>query len=123
MLSCARSILAGGMIEIVCECCDTGGDAIIPFGPGIVCCLRPIYCLHFFASRLVCTEIFHYDVVHVRCFGSGDKMNAVIASPHFVDLIACAIEVVEKMPVCITRLLAEDEIDLETFSKQLFDGG
>lgn len=117
MLSCARGLLAGGMIEVVCECSDTGGDVIISFGPGIVCCLRPIYCLHFLASRLACTEIFHYDVVHVRCLGSIDKMIAVIASPHFVDLIACAIEVVKKMSACITRLLAEDEIDLETLSR------
>ena len=50
-------------------------------------------------------------------------MDAVIASTHSVDFIACAIEIVEKMPVCITRLLAEDVIDLGTFSISLFGGG
>lgn len=122
MLSYTRSIRVGGMIEIVCKCCDTGSDAIIPFGPSTVCCLRPIYCLNLFASRFVFTEIFDYDIVHVQIFGSGDKMNAIIASPYFVDLIACAVEVFEKLPVRITRLWAEGEVDLETFNKSLFDG-
>lgn len=119
MLSCARSLLASSMIEVVCECCDTGRDASIPFGPGLIYCLRPIDCLHYFASSRVCTEILYYDIVHVRFFSSVNKMNAVIASPHFVDFIACAVEVVEKMSVCVIRLLTEDKIDLETFSKYL----
>jgi hypothetical protein len=116
MLSCTRRTRASAVVETVGECSDTVGDIIIPFGSGFVCCLRPIYRLHVIASRLVRTKVLHYDVVHARCFGGGDKMDAVVASTHSVDLIACAIEIVEKMPVCITRLLAEDVVDLGTFS-------
>lgn len=82
MLFCTLRIRSRTMTETVCECSDTGADIVIPFDPGLVCCLRPIYCLLCLSSRLVDTEILYYNVVHVRVFGSGDKMNPMIASPY-----------------------------------------
>lgn len=79
----------------------------------ITCCPCPINCLQVFACHIVCTEILHYELVHVRWFVSGDKMKAVIVIPDFVDPITYAIKVGETIRPYNNHLLAEDKLDLE----------